>query len=244
MSSLRRLETLLIRGNPRISDLGMKKLGERPRKYKPIRDLTLCDLPKVTDKGILAMLRGMTRLERLSLIFLRHVTDLSFMGLVSAVGAPACPKLRHIVANDLTGLTASGVQWIAVGNPHLISLSLKRCKNICDRALLAVSENSTKITTLNLCECENITDTGLEYLSNTMQSLEKLFVNSCPNISDCGLVSLASKCPLLSHLDILGVNRLTDEGIRNLSKHVSSLEHIRFTSNQTSGIGKAAYVDS
>ena len=111
ISSLRRLETLVIRGNPRISDLGMKKIGERNRKYKPIRDLTLCDLPKVTDKGMLAMLRGTTRLERLSLIFLRHVTDLSFMGLVSAVGAPACPKLRHIVVNDLMGLTASGVQW-------------------------------------------------------------------------------------------------------------------------------------
>ena len=74
-----------------------------------------------------------------------------------------------------------------------------------------------------------------------MQSLEKIHLNACPNVSDCGLVTLASRCPVLSHLDILGVNRLTDEGIRNLSKHVSALEHIRFTSDQTTGIGKAAY---
>ena len=105
-----------------------------------------------------------------------------------------------------------------------------------------MSEKNTKITNLNLCELENITDVGLEHISKTLKDLETVLLNSCANISDRGLFDLISTCSKLSRLEILGVNRLTDDGIRKLSKHVGGLEIVRFTSNQTAGIGKAAYV--
>lgn len=238
--SLRKLESLTIRGSPRLTDLGMKDMGSRPRKYDAVRRLVLEDCPLVTDKGMLALLRGFGGLREISLISLPRVSDLGLMGLVSAIGKPVCQDLSRFSAVDLPGLTDSGVSWIASGCPKLQYLNLAKCTDVRDRALVALSEKCLELRELVLEDCTGITDNGLSAL-RTCTSLEVINLNRCCNVSERGIASIVKSCLKLACWSLIGVNQLTDEGIRSMYVNRTAMKELRLTSGETTGVGKGAY---
>lgn len=191
----RQLQFLSVAQCHRITDMGFKTLGERPTTFKPLLELDVGRCKGLTDKGLLALLRGTRNLVKLSLAGLTNLTDLGMMGFTSAAGNGTNPAL---VSLDLSGtlVDASGFAWIAPGVPVLRDLNLADCERVGSQVLELLGEHVHGLVTLNLSNCAAISDGGIAALG-PQPDLDKLVLSNCSELTDAAFEALALNAPRL-----------------------------------------------
>jgi hypothetical protein len=204
----RQLRQLSLRNCTRVSDMGFKTFGERPPHYQTIADLDLSGCSRLTDKGLLALLRGTRGLAKLALAGLRQLTDLGLMGFTSATGSGTNPALREL---DLSGtlVDASGFAWLASGVPDLEVLRLADCEKVGSHVLELLGEHVHGLVELDLTNCAGVMDRGIIGLG-PQPELDKLVLTNCAELTDAAFEALAVNAPRLRYLSTAGLNRVSD----------------------------------
>jgi hypothetical protein len=204
----RQLQHLSLRGCRLITDMGFKTLGERPPAYKPLLELDLSGCTGLTDKGLLALLRGTRHLVKLSLAGLTGLSDLGMMGFTSAMGSGTNPGLESL---DLSGtrLDAAGFAWIAPGVPALKELLLDDCPRVGRQVLELIGEHVHGLVTLSVANCPGVVDAAVAALG-PQPELDKLVLTNCVELTDAAFDALALNAPRLRYLTTAGLNRVSD----------------------------------
>jgi hypothetical protein len=204
----RQLQHLSLHGCRLITDMGFKTLGERPPVYKPLLELDLSGCTGLTDKGLLALLRGTRHLVKLSLAGLTGLSDLGMMGFTSATGSGTNPGLESL---DLSGtrLDAAGFAWIAPGVPGLKELLLDDCPRVGRQVLELIGEHVHGLVTLSLANCPGVVDAAVVALG-PQPELDKLVLTNCAELTDAAFDALALNAPRLRYLTTAGLNRISD----------------------------------
>ena len=82
-----------------------------------------CALHRVTDAGVVPLLRGSPQLETLSLYWNLNVSDA-----VLTVAASSCPALRSVNVSGCKRISDVGAAALAAACPQLTELDLTRCQ--------------------------------------------------------------------------------------------------------------------
>jgi hypothetical protein len=106
------------------------------------------------------------------------VDDLSFVGIDS--------KLLHTLGLFDSGITDDGLLMIAQGCPQLKDITLRDCKKISYKGLLALAVNLPGMTSIDVCLSSNMTS-----------------VSVTANMTCVGVYAIAQRCPALVKICLL-----------------------------------------
>ncbi|XP_022750277.1 EIN3-binding F-box protein 1-like [Durio zibethinus] len=191
-----------------ITDVSLAVVGHYG---KAVTDLSLTNLPNVSERGFWVMGNGhgLQKLKSLTVASCRGVTDLG----LEAVGK-GCPNLKQFCLRKCAFLSDNGlVSFVKAAGP-LESLQLEECHRITQFGFFYSLLNcGAKLKAISLVNCLGIKDlnSGLPSVS-PCESLRSLSVRNCPGFGDASLAALGKLCPQLQHVELSGLHGITDAG--------------------------------
>ncbi|CAH3148035.1 unnamed protein product [Pocillopora meandrina] len=160
-----------------------------------------------------------------------------------------CKNLRKLdlnaAKNSRADVTSEGMSRVFLSCCCLQTVYLRRCVNLTDDAVAALTQNCLRLEHLNLCGCNKITDTSLQLiahnckflqslnLSNTkvtdngilcltsgkcQHSIKEVQLSHCVNISDDSIEALLTCCPRINILIFDGCPNVTDRSRQALEE--------------------------
>jgi len=160
---------------------------------------------------------------------LKELTDLNLEGCGKMLDDRAlsylrpCVKLRRLVVDGCSRLSAAGIKPLIQGCKDIRELSLNGVTAVNDQ-LLALLADAPNLSSLKLNSASSITDLGLLLLSSRLgPRLTELHLAYCAALTDKGIEDLAKHCPNLTNLNLYGINNVTDRSLAAL-RHCGKLE--------------------
>ncbi|KAL4339725.1 hypothetical protein GQ457_08G004160 [Hibiscus cannabinus] len=201
-----------------ITDVSLAVIGHYG---KAVTDLSLTNLPNVSEKGFWVMGNGhgLQKLKSFTVTSCRGITDLG----LDAV-AKGCPNLKQLCLHKCAFLSDNGLLSFAKIASSLETLQLEECHRITQFGLFGYLLNcGAKLKVLSLVNCLGIKDLNLGLpLVSPCQSLRSLSIRNCPGFGDSSLVALGKLCPQLQHLELSGLHGVTDAGFLPLVESCES----------------------
>lgn len=203
-------------------------LGRIATHCKNLSSLQLGGCTGVTNKGLLFLVQGLSKIKDLNLRSCWQVSDvgLSYLAGLSAppdTPAPLHPRmLEYLNLQDCQKLTDASLRYISQGLDKIRMLNLSSCANISDSGMKSLARMSS-LASLNLRSCDNISDIGVGYLAEGCVGLQNLDVSFCERVTDRALIHIASGLFSLRTLSMAAC-KITDEGISRISKTLLELQ--------------------
>ena len=216
-----------------ITDEGVKYLSELTK----LEDLTLQCCRHITSQGLTHLVNSCTDIKYLNLtgchLFdlsgvksekgLKHLEKLNMMGCkltndscLRVLSEWTC-NLKELVLAFSDMISDEGVEFVLKNAKSLYHLNLKRCSNITDKTVEAISKHSSNVLKyLNLTGVRGFTNQGLSHLQKC-QHLQELVIQRCLQVTNEGISNL-NNCPSLEILDISENTLVTDESIKTFCK--------------------------
>ncbi|XP_014664186.1 PREDICTED: protein AMN1 homolog [Priapulus caudatus] len=144
-----------------------------------------------------------------------------------------CTLLRKLDLNSLkrprTTITTQGILQVVSACPHLHTICLRRCINITDAALVALSRHCRRLTALDVGGCAGVTDASLIALGQNCPLLRNINF-SYSDVTDAGVLSLVSgTCAgSLNELHMSHCERLTDEAVEAVMSYCTNISIVVF----------------
>ncbi|KAL4560219.1 hypothetical protein LXL04_032368 [Taraxacum kok-saghyz] len=184
-----------------------------------LTELTLVDLPVVTEKGfwVMGSGQGLQKLKSLLIMNCNGVTDVS----LEALGR-GCPNLK-LISIKKSGLSDSGLVSFAKSSQSLESILLEECHVITQLGIFGFIVNST-IKNLSLTKCFGIKDLPMIIPStiSPSETLKSLTVSNCPGFGNSSLAVMGRICHQIQDIVLTGLPGITDSGVFSLVKSSES----------------------
>ncbi|XP_072492119.1 uncharacterized protein [Notamacropus eugenii] len=226
------LQELTLRGCRDISNEAVAALCHQQRGLISL-DLSGCS--ELADGALLAVSKGLKRLQYLRMEKLQRLTDAGFSALHG---------LRELRSLDLaecclvSGRELSRALEFPKGPPpHLTSLRLAYCSLLKDKSVISLAQElGSSLKVLDLSSCVSLTNSSLIAISANLPQLTVLRLAWCKEITDSGLLGLVDPseelppAPLesprpsllmlraLQELDLTACSKLTDTSLAKVLK--------------------------
>ncbi|XVF89315.1 hypothetical protein PTKIN_Ptkin19aG0120300 [Pterospermum kingtungense] len=195
-----------------ITDVSLAVIGHYG---KAVIDLSLTNLPNVSEKGFWVMGNGhgLQKLKSFTVTSCRGVTDLG----LEAVGKGS-PNLKQLCLRKCTFLSDNGLVSFAKAAGSLESLQLEECHRITQFGFFASLLNCcAKLKAISFINCLGFKDLNLGLSSaSPCESLRSVCIRNCPGFGDSSLAALGKLCPQLQHVELSGLHGITDAGFLSL----------------------------
>ena len=213
----RDLEELNLSGCDGVRDGTLSKLSEnRP----PLRYLNLGFCTQVSDTAVSHLVAVCHGLEELDLMHCEKVSDLTAFAI-----AESCPRLQKLHL-DCCKVSDRAIQQVATRCPKLKVLTLTRCKQIGDGAVLAIAEHCSDLVYFSIRACRLVSDHSMQqFLLKRGRRLKHLDLSHCL-LSNQIVHELAQHSPGLLRLDLDGCTLLTDSAFSMISGGFQNLQEI------------------
>ena len=138
---------------------------------------------RLTDQALVEIIENLKQLESIKLRRCRALTDLS----VKRINELANLKIVDISECELV-TTASILEGIAAKKNLVITELYVSALNLCEAALLRITENLSELRVLDLSFCFNsVNDLGVQMILKNLIYLRELNLDNCDKISDAGM---------------------------------------------------------
>ncbi|KTW31503.1 hypothetical protein T552_00145 [Pneumocystis carinii B80] len=185
-----------------------------------IRRLNLSYVCDYVSDQYLSKLDKCTRLERLTLIGCKRITDKGIHDILS--------KNPNLLALDFTGLeliTNKTLFCIAKYLKNLQGLNLTNCKNITDESIIAIANSCSNLRRIKLNGCHLITDLSVLSLTSRCPSLLEIDLDNCFEITNQSANAAFTKLNNLRELRLAQCTSITNELFLNMENE--RYEHLR-----------------
>ncbi|GAB4823302.1 hypothetical protein N2152v2_010348 [Parachlorella kessleri] len=180
--------------------------------YPAATSLRLSGAYCLSDKGLVALLRGMRSLHELSLPQCSRLAGPALEQLPSLV-----PNLRHLDLDECRGLAEHTIGAALVGLSRLESVVLNGIPEVSD-TLLARLSCCPQLLRLSLCHCSAVTDNGVAAIALALPGLLELRLNECTKVTSRGVLSLAGRCKSIQDVSLRRLTRIDEEGLVKLAE--------------------------
>ncbi|XVE53615.1 hypothetical protein DITRI_Ditri03aG0016900 [Diplodiscus trichospermus] len=191
-----------------ITDVSLVVIGHYG---KTVTDLSLTNLPNVSEKGFWVMGNGhgLQKLRSFAVASCCGVTDLG----LEALGR-GCPNLKQFCLRKCAFLSDKGLVSFAKAAGSLESLQLEECHRVTQFGFFGSLLNcGAKLKAISLVKCLGIKDLNLQLPSvSPCESLRSLSLRDCSGFGDASLAALGKLCPQLQHMELSGLHGITDAG--------------------------------
>ncbi|OBZ76747.1 SCF E3 ubiquitin ligase complex F-box protein grrA [Grifola frondosa] len=170
-----------------------------------IRRLNFLCLGSELSDSLFARLAHCVRLERLTLINCKSISDEGLMRVL-----PNCPSL---VALDLTGVsevTDNSIVALAASTKRLQGINLTGCRQVTDKGVLALAANCSLLRRVKLSNVDEITDESICALADACPLLLEIDLNNCKNITDAAVRELWTHSTQMREMRLSHCGELTD----------------------------------
>lgn len=226
-----------------VTDFGLKAIS---RNCPSIKDLSLWNLPSISDEGIIEIAKKCHNLEKIDFCQI-PISNKSLIAI-----AKNCPNLKELNIESCSNIGNEGLHAIGQSCQKLKSISIKNCSqivdqgiasllsslsyslmklnlqglNIGDMSLAVIGHYAIEITELALTGLCKVTEKGFWVMGNGqgLQKLKSLTITSCFGVTDLGLEALGRGCPNLNRFALKKCAILSDNGIVSFAKFALSLE--------------------
>ncbi|KAK3188601.1 hypothetical protein Dsin_028162 [Dipteronia sinensis] len=180
------------------------------------------DFPRVvTDSGVVALSKKLTRLTKIDVSGNMFITDKSLVSI-----SMNCVMLRDFSISECDFITQKGIVVAMKSLPNLVS--------VCVGGIgipsidLCFKESFDCVKGMCVIEFSNsfISDELLRLLANACLPLKKVVFSHCYNFSFAGICYLLSKYRFLEYLNLEVANFLNDGSMIELSKYLCRLKYI------------------
>ncbi|KAG4305421.1 hypothetical protein PORY_000977 [Pneumocystis oryctolagi] len=185
-----------------------------------IRRLNLSYVCDFVSDQYLSKLDKCTRLERLTLIGCKRVTDKGICDILS--------RNPNLLALDFTGLeliTNKTLFCIAKYLKNLQGLNLTNCKNITDESIIAIAHSCSNLRRIKLNGCHLITDLSVLSLTSRCPSLLEMDLDNCFEITNQSAEAALTKLNYLRELRLAQCTSITNDFFLNMGNE--KYEHLR-----------------
>ncbi|KAI7733479.1 hypothetical protein M8C21_033719, partial [Ambrosia artemisiifolia] len=241
ISSLEKLEVLLMVGCGLVSDDGLRFLGNGCPSLQ-VLDVSRCE--HVSSAGLISVTRGCIGLRKLnagyhflelsSTVF-QNLKDLKHLKTIRVDGARVndsffqiissnCMFLAEVGLSKCEGVNDAGVMQLAYGHPGLKVLDLTCCNDLTDMAISAIAHSCTKLLCLKLESCSLLTEKSFSYIGSSCVLLEELDLTECC-VNDKGLEYL-SKCVELQCLRLGICTDISGKGLSYIASKCKNLKEL------------------
>lgn len=218
-----------------VTNAGLEALAKRCKALKALR----IPLPseRITDDGIITLLKGCTALTTLSIAqSLPYGISTASIRAITERGGWKALGIRLPFAVDDHNLAA-----LAKSSPELEELDVCRCEQVTDAGLTVTAECCKKLRKLNIGQT-NITDAGLCSIATHSTELEDLDIGLC-SISDAGLKTLAEHSKKLTTCTLFRSHHITEKGLITFVTDCITLKELILTSFCITETGCTAIVE-
>ncbi|KAL0949370.1 hypothetical protein HGRIS_009439 [Hohenbuehelia grisea] len=250
LGACRKLETVDFSGVPSLTDRTVIILA---RTASRLRSLSLAGCSRVSDVGVLELLRESLPLERIVLTGV-GVTDPAVSALVKS-----CARLSELDLCELPLLTPLAMRDVWTFARRLRRLRVARCPLLTDQAFPSFAEdgdggqgeNGAGLSRSNSATSSDAVgdrdkplphrpSTWLETLGPlvlpfTADTLRVLDLSFCTHLSDAGIAGVVAHAPRLQSLGLSGCTLLTDASLETIARLGASLDmlSLAYVSNIT-----------
>ncbi|XP_068092977.1 uncharacterized protein [Hyperolius riggenbachi] len=181
-----------------------------------------------TDKGISAIVDGVTRLKALSINGCK-ITD-------QAITALLKKHSKSLIKLEVFGchaLTAHCLISLTTECSHLENLNIGRVPKVTDVCLTKIASNLHKMNTLNLTGLNVVRDRAVHVIVKQCPKLENLTLSSCSQVTDVSLVEISTYLRTIKYLDVSGCKKISDIGIQALARSCQQICSLDLSSTGT-----------
>jgi hypothetical protein len=225
------LDTKELCNSQRVSKIWRKSCSEKPEVFRYL-DFSFCSPHSINDLVVSQVIRLHPNAISLNLKFcskltaqalpsattLKELTEINLEGCGRMLDDKAllllrpCSKLRRVVLDGCSRLTAPGLKSFVQTFKELELLSLNGVTAVNDQLLAAFAD--ANISYLRINSAASITDIGLTSLASKLgPKLLELHLAYCAAVTDKGIEAIATLCPNLTDLNIYGIQNLTDRSL-------------------------------
>ncbi|ORX91502.1 RNI-like protein [Basidiobolus meristosporus CBS 931.73] len=234
------LRSLDISCNREITDNAFHRLSTNPG--PPMVKLKINDCPKLSDRAVYFVTRGLRQLRSLdisnnslmtkkSIINLSHIATLTHLSLTGIdfknpatlplddaflMLADKCSQLRELSLLRCPQLSQVIVEYLTTFCGQLESLDLRENANLNDDCIRSIASNCVDLRNIAVAACPNITELGMNALLRGCPSLTHIDISRNPNIGDDFLVEATRRCTQLAEINISFCRKITGNGVIKL----------------------------
>lgn len=210
-----------------------------------LREVGLEGCLRLGDDSVLELARA----ARLEDVNLRYCEFLSFASLGPL--AESCPRLRHLNLTAVKRATNGVLEALARGTRGLRSLqlnqagwlddaavaglaalpleelSLERCRQLTDEAVLPLAAAAVPLRAVNLSWTRRVTQGAVEALARGCgRTLRRVVLSGCARFGDGAVEAVAAHCPLLEELEAASLPLLSDRGAAAVAASLPRLRRL------------------
>ena len=156
--------------------------------------------------------------------------DLGFF-LAATFEAVPPEQLDYLSMRSCRNLTDEGFAFVFRSCQWLQTLDLAFSELVGDKAMQALSENCSSLTSLNLTGCRQVSDAGCAHIGR-LKALSAVELELCNKITDIGIQSIVRSCN--SNLQVLNlgdVRNMSNVSIQIIADHCPSLRSLSIAGN-------------
>ncbi|EGZ23843.1 hypothetical protein PHYSODRAFT_485942 [Phytophthora sojae] len=205
-----------------LTNSAMKYLATMLVNPTKLRRLNIGGCRRISDGGLLEVVKVCTGLQRVNLRHCDRMTDLSVRTLTHN-----CLELETLNVEELELLSYKVFLFDQEGDGRGVvdknlllkmkTLNVTGCTGLNDLALGHLGHRSKKLESLNISACTELSDQGLQWLLDDMLDhsvggahLTHIDVSYCPNLTANGIHKVVLRCPNIVSLNLSGCTHLSD----------------------------------
>ena len=214
-STLPNLEELQLTDWYKLSDKGLIKILRRYRSN--LRKLILDD-SNITGVGVKRGVKSLPNLESLTLISCSNLINVELVEILSISGS----KLRYLNVS-WTSIPGLGLDKVVKSLPNLETLIMTGCKELSNRGLLEIlSISGSKLRYLDV-SWTSITGVGFKNGVKSLPMLENLWLIFCDELTEEGLLEILSTAE--NRLKTVHLNRVNGERISAVAEETLRIQY-------------------
>ena len=214
-STLPNLEELQLTDWYKLSDKGLIKILRRYRSN--LRKLILDD-SNITGVGVKRGVKSLPNLESLTLISCSNLINVELVEILSISGS----KLRYLNVS-WTSIPGLGLDKVVKSLPNLETLIMTGCKELSNRGLLEIlSISGSKLRYLDV-SWTSITGVGFKNEVKSLPMLENLWLIFCDELTEEGLLEILSTAG--NRLKTVNLNRVNGERISAVAEETLRIQY-------------------
>lgn len=137
------------------------------------------------------------------------------------------PRLQLLDLTNVTSLTNSSIQVLAVNCLDLRTLILRECHWLSSEGLTVIALNCRALQSVDLTGCWNVNDDAITVMVMSCKKIRYISLAKIYGLTDLAMSVLAKECTSLNHLNVQGCWRISDDSVRLLVEYSPNLRALQ-----------------
>jgi DNA repair protein RAD7 len=187
VSVLNRTPELLSLGLPQCSRIVGPAIEALPQLTPNLKELDVAECRGLGATTLTRAISGLPTLESLTLDGISSEIDDMLLGVIAS---GAVPMLRCLSLAACPQMTSAGIRKVVAALPHMIKLVLSECSNVDAALVVEIAGKCKQLEEISLRRCINVNDGAVEALS-TLDELRKIDLSGIVGLTEVAVVALA-----------------------------------------------------